>query len=126
MEFNDPRINVFARHTISSVEAGSPEYVGVPNGLNDVNALTYNGGPRNVSRVGALYYEGAITPRGLQVAQGYIMAYPELQFILAEAALEGYIPGGNAAAREYYEAGVKRSEEHTSELQSLMRTSYAV
>src|SRR3546814_11238506 len=28
MEFNDPRINVFARHTISILEAGSPEYVG--------------------------------------------------------------------------------------------------
>src|SRR3546814_5049314 len=105
MEFNDPRINVFARHTISSVEAGSPEYVGVPNGLNDVNALTYNGGARNVFRVGALYYEGALTPPGLQVVKVYIRSYPDLQFILAEAVLEEYIPGGSAAAREDTEAG---------------------
>lgn len=109
MEYDDPRIRVFARHTIASVETGSPEYVGVPNGLSDVDALTYNGGPRNVSRIGALYYEDAISARGLQVAQGYIMAYPELQFILAEAALEGLIPGGNAAAEGYYEEGVRAS-----------------
>lgn len=35
---------------------------------------------------------------------GNIINYPELQFILAECALKGYIPGGDPKA--YYEAGV--------------------
>src|SRR3546814_3415669 len=43
------------------------------------------------------------------------------------AALKGFIPPDDAPyARAISNAGPLRSEEHTSELQSLMRTSYAV
>src|SRR5690606_10957229 len=85
LAFEDPRIAVFARPTAATTGTANPEYVGVPNGLSDVDALGYNGGVQNVSRIGALYYEDAITSRGRSVAKGYLMAYPELQFILAEA-----------------------------------------
>lgn len=103
--FSDPRITAFAQPTDASASTGKPVYVGVPNGLNEVAALAFNGGPNNVSRVGALFYKGSITERGLKVAKGYIMGYPELQFILAEAAKKGLITG--KTTKEYYEEGIK-------------------
>ncbi|CAG4997853.1 hypothetical protein DYBT9275_01865 [Dyadobacter sp. CECT 9275] len=104
--FNDPRITAFAQPTDASVTAGKPVYSGVPNGLNEVAALAYNGGASNISRVGALYYKGSITERGLKVAKGYIMGYPELQFILAEASKKGMITSAKTT-KDYYEEGVK-------------------
>src|SRR3546814_7824920 len=45
----------------------------------------------------------------------------------ARVVIQGFGNVGGTAARLFYEAGAKvRSEEHTSELQSLMRISYAV
>ncbi len=35
-----------------------------------------------------------------------IMTYAEQQFVLAEAALKGYIPGGNTVAATYYNSGI--------------------
>jgi len=109
LAFEDPRIAVFARPTAATTGTANPEYVGVPNGLSDVDALGYNGGVQNVSRIGALYYEDAITSRGRSVAKGYLMAYPELQFILAEAAQKGIISGD---AEMYYEQGVVAAFEY--------------
>lgn len=100
---DDPRIVIFAQPT----DAGGV-YSGVPNGLNEVDALAYNGGPNNISRVGNLFYQGAVTATGLNVAKGYIMAYPELQFILAEAVKRGMITGVSTA-KEYYEEGITSS-----------------
>lgn len=42
-------------------------------------------------------------------APATFMDYSELQFILAEAALKGWITGGQAAAKNFYEAGVRAS-----------------
>ena len=42
-------------------------------------------------------------------ASGYFLEYSELQFILAEAALKGLIAGGEATAKNYYEAAVRAS-----------------
>lgn len=100
-ELNDPRITVFAQPT----DAGG-DYAGVPNGLNEVDALAYNGGPNNISRVGDYFYQGSITPTGLKVAKGYIMGYPELQFILAEAVKKGFVTTGKTA-QHHYEEGVR-------------------
>lgn len=100
---DDPRITVFAQPTDAS-----GEYAGVPNGLNEVDALAYNGGPNNISRVGSLFYRGSITPTGLDVAKGYIMGYPELQFILAEAIKKGLVTSGKTA-QWHYEEGIKAS-----------------
>jgi len=110
LELNDPRIATLAQPTDASVASGDPVYVGVPNGLNEVSALEYNGGPNNVSRVGHLYYQGAITERGLKVATGYIMGYPELLFILAEARQKGLITTA-PTVQDYYEAGVRAAFE---------------
>ncbi|MDX1907503.1 MAG: SusD/RagB family nutrient-binding outer membrane lipoprotein [Bacteroidia bacterium] len=99
----DPRLTVFARPTA----ADATVYAGIPNGLNDVDALTYNGGAQFISRVGPLYFENAITDEGREIARGVIMTYPELQFILAEAAEKGLISTGTA--KGYYEAGIEAS-----------------
>ena len=45
----------------------------------------------------------------------FYMDYAEVQFILAEAALKSWIPGGEAAAKAYYEAGITASMEKWSE-----------
>lgn len=43
------------------------------------------------------------------------MDYAEVQFIFAEAALKGFITGGEAAAKAYYQEGLKASMEKWSE-----------
>ena len=106
---NDPRLYIFVR-TTPATEAtpttADDQYVGIPNGMADVEALTYNGGPEFQSRIGPLFFEQANTPLGIQVAKGVIMTYAELQFLLAEAAERSFI-GGNAAT--YYMAGINAS-----------------
>lgn len=102
----DTRMPVFFRPTPDSENAATPVYAGIPNGLNDVDALQYNGGPQFQSRVGVLYYEKAISNAGLAIAKGVIMTYAELQFLLAEAAEKGFIAEN---AKTYYENGVNAS-----------------
>jgi hypothetical protein len=104
--YRDPRLAIFARPTAASVSAGNPQYVGMPNGLSDTEALNFNGGSNNISRIGSFYYENSITPAGLLVAKGYVMAYPELQFLLAEARLKNLIITGTTA-QAYYENGIQ-------------------
>lgn len=103
---NDPRIKVFSRPTASTEKLDEAQqlFAGVPNGLDDVTALTYNGGAQFISRVGKVFYEDAITDIGISVAKGNIMTYAELQFILAEAARKSLITGN---AQTYYEEGIK-------------------
>lgn len=92
-----------------------------------VNTLKENGDPRLA--LWATRYDNDYVgiPSGYQVGQipparstlnpalilepllGNIMNYAELQFILAEAALKGYIPG---TAKTYYDLGVKAGIEH--------------
>mgnify|MGYP001190417053 CR=1 FL=1 len=104
--FNDPRLLVFFRPTPDTEGSATPEYVGIPNGMSDVDALTYNGGPQGQSRISRLYFEDAVNSSGLQVAKGVIMTYAELQFLLAEAAEKGLISG---SAATYYQNGIKGS-----------------
>jgi hypothetical protein len=104
--FNDPRLTVFGRPTAATASTATPQYVGIPNGLNDNEALLFNGGPQNVSRIGALFFENAITTQGLQAARGVIMTFAELQFLLAEAAHTGLITGD---AKTFYENGIRSS-----------------
>ncbi len=110
LALDDQRYKVFFRptpETEATSSTGDDAYVGIPNGLNDVDALTYNGGPQFQSRIGALYYEQANTPNGLKIAKGVVMTYPELQFLLAEAREKGLITTGDAAT--YYDNGVRAS-----------------
>jgi hypothetical protein len=112
LALSDPRLQIFFRPTPATDETPSPDdnvFVGIPNGLGDVEALQFNGGPQNQSRISALFYEAANSAQGLNIAKGVIMTYAELQFILAEAAKKGLIAGGDAQAQAYYEAGINSS-----------------
>jgi hypothetical protein len=103
---NDPRIKVFSRPTAATENLSEAQqvYAGIPNGLDDVTALTYNGGAQFVSRIGKTFFEDAISDIGIAVAKGNIMTYAELQFILAEAARKGLISGNT---QSYYEEGIR-------------------
>ncbi|MBN8575434.1 MAG: SusD/RagB family nutrient-binding outer membrane lipoprotein [Cytophagales bacterium] len=106
---NDPRLAVFARPTQNSVTAGTPEIVGIPNGLEDTQALSYNGGPQNISRVGYPFAclvcnDANQTAPQANVAKAPLMMYAELQFILAEAREKNLITTGTAET--YYLNGI--------------------
>lgn len=108
---NDPRLAVFGRPSQKSVAAGMPKIEGIPNGLGDVAALNYNGGPQGVSRVGYSYAclvcnDGGQTAPQPNVARGLIMTYAELQFILAEAAEKGMITSASTP-EDYYLRGIQ-------------------
>lgn len=106
---SDPRLGVFGRPTQGSVTAGTPKIEGVPNGLEDTQALSYNGGPQNVSRVGYTFAclvcndnnQAAPAPNA---SRGLLMTYAELQFLLAEAREKNLISTGDAAT--YYRNGI--------------------
>ncbi|MBX2944213.1 MAG: SusD/RagB family nutrient-binding outer membrane lipoprotein [Cyclobacteriaceae bacterium] len=104
----DPRLAVFARPTEKSVADGMPKIEGIPNGLEDTEALSYNGGPQNVSRVGLTFACLVCNDSGPapapDAARSTIMSYAELQFILAEAREKGMITTGNAET--YYLNGI--------------------
>lgn len=107
---NDPRLPVFGRPSQKSVAAGSPKIEGIPNGLGDVDALNFNGGPQGVSRVGYTFACLVCNDPGQAVAdpsapRSILMTYSELQFILAEARERGLITTGDAAT--YYLNGVR-------------------
>ncbi len=106
ISLGDTRMPIFFRPTPATEGSGNPEYVGLPNGLGDVEALQYNGGPQFQSRIGNLYFENAVTPQGLAIAKGVIMTYAELQFLLAEAAEKGLITGN---AESFYTNGIEGS-----------------
>ncbi|MBL7737889.1 MAG: SusD/RagB family nutrient-binding outer membrane lipoprotein [Chitinophagaceae bacterium] len=105
----DPRIKIFGRPTQASVTSGNPVIQGVPNGLNDVDALAYNGGVQNVSRVGYTFAclvcnDASQAPPDPAAPRALLMTYAELQFILAEARQKGLITGSDAAT--YYNNGI--------------------
>ncbi len=99
---NDPRLFKWFRPT-DNPDDDPALYAGMPNGLSENNATTYNGGANNVSRLGKIMFE---EPNSVDAV---IMQYAELQFILAEAAQKGMISGD---AKTYYENGVKASFEY--------------
>lgn len=103
ISLNDPRLEIYFRPTPATEGTANPVYIGIPNGMDDVAALQYAGGPQNHSRIGALYFENAISAEGLGTAKGVIMTYSELQFLLAEAAEKGWISG---QAETYYLEGI--------------------
>lgn len=121
---SDPRLSIFGRPTQKSVEDGSPVISGVPNGLNDVDALAYNGGVQNVSRVGYTFAclvcnDVGQAPPVPDAPKASLMTYPELQFILAEAREKNMITSGDAA--DYYENGITANFEYW---QSVVPVSY--
>jgi hypothetical protein len=107
---SDPRLFVFFRPTPATELTASTDddkYDGIPNGLDDVVAQTYNGGQQYQARIGPLFYEQSNSAKGIQVAKGVIMTYAELQFVLAEAREKGLIDIGDAET--FYLNGIKAS-----------------
>lgn len=93
---SDPRLAVYAQCTDESVAAGGCDYVGVPNGLSNPSAIAL--GLTRTSKIGSVFFD----PQ----APSWLMAYPEVLFIQAEAAQRGWITGSAAA---FYNAGVAAS-----------------
>lgn len=93
-EFGDPRLPLWATRYDN-------DYVGIPSG--------YQVGQIPPAR--STYNPALI----LEPLLGNIMNYAELQFILAEAALKGYIPG---EPKTYYDLGVKAAIEHWGQTMS--------
>lgn len=106
VEYEDSRLDIFYRPTPATEDSSQVQYAGIPNGLPDDEAMAYNGGLEFQSRIGRPFYEDAVTPSGSDIAQGVIMTYSELLFLLAEAAERGLITGDAAA---YYRNGIKSS-----------------
>jgi hypothetical protein len=107
---DDPRLYIYFRPTPATEVTATTDddkYDGIPNGLDDVIAQTYNGGQQYQARIGPLFYEQANTALGIQVAKGVIMTYAELQFILAEASEKGIINIGSAET--FYANGINAS-----------------
>jgi hypothetical protein len=112
---NDPRLNVFGRPSQASVAAGTPRIEGIPNGLGDVDALNYNGGPQGVSRVGYTFAclvcnDNGQAPPVPDAPQALLMTYAELQFLLAEAREKELITTGTAET--YYLNGINANFEY--------------
>jgi hypothetical protein len=107
---NDNRIRVFAQPTAASLEKGTPEYFGVPNGITNSDEASYNGG-RNNQSVNGLLWAGkeSSAVASATASQSMLMSYAELQFTLAEAAEKGFITGDAAS---FYENGIKASFEY--------------
>lgn len=87
---NDPRLSIFAKPTKASVDAGTPAYVGQPNG----GALLTQS---EVSLLGDAFVGDAGGPL-------YLQTYSEVLFIIAEAANNGWSTGSWTAKQAYDEA----------------------
>jgi hypothetical protein len=95
--YQDERLAVYANPA-----ANTGIFSGIPNGLTSAAAAAYLGnGLANVSKMGS-YFTAATAP-------GMMLSNAEQQFILAEAAKRGLIPGGDVAAETYYNAGITAS-----------------
>ena len=110
---NDPRLRVYAnpRPTNGEDPRGyanytafglqNETYIGIPYGQQNPPENTHTCG----IGVGTLYlqYASTLDP----IAATPILGGFESSFLLAEAALKGYISGGDAQAKTHYEAGVR-------------------
>jgi hypothetical protein len=93
---SDPRLGVYAQCTDVSRAAGGCAYVGVPNGLTSPAAIAL--GLTRTSKIGTVFHA--------RNATSYLMTYPEVLFIQAEAAQRGWTTGSAAAL---YNAGITAS-----------------
>lgn len=108
---NDPRLRVYAdpRASLGNDEEvgitypsnlATERYIGIPFGQMNPPGLEYaTTTGRGILAGGSDLAEGMVRP-------STFMAGAEVGFLLAEAALRGIIPGGDAAARDYYERSV--------------------
>ncbi len=104
-DINDPRLSVLFRPVDNQETPGV--FSGIPNGLSEDNAINFNGGPKNQSRLGNRFRDTE-EPSNVNVDMTF-MQYNELMFLLAEAAEKGYISGD---AETFYLAGINATMEY--------------
>ena len=108
---NDPRLRVYAdpRQSLGNDEEvginypsnlATERYIGIPFGQMNPPGLEY------ATTTGRGILAGGSDLASGMVRASTFMAGAEVGFLLAEAALRGIIPGGDAAARDYYERSV--------------------
>lgn len=102
-QYGDNRISAWFQPT-DNPDDDPTLFAGLPNGLSENNASTYNGGASNVSRLNQSFFYDS--PNSVEAP---IMKFSEVQFILAEAAQRGLISGD---AETYYNAGVTAELEY--------------
>ena len=106
VRLNDPRIAYYAMPTPASYGSGNPKYGPVPNCIGTIES-SYNGGTNYQSQESPVLmpYLGYPLYASKTAAQGLLLTYSEVQFILAEAKERGLISGGSDAAT-YYMNGI--------------------
>jgi hypothetical protein len=108
-QYLDPRLNRLARPNTDDYTAGfvADNYLGAINGQGELCTKA------GASRLGVQYYNyPGLTQAdnlGLQMAEGIIMTYAELQFSLAEAVAKGWIDGD---VESYYNEGIRAAMEY--------------
>jgi hypothetical protein len=97
---NDPRLAIYANPTESSVEAGTPEYVGELYGVSDdIAGETENA---DISFIGDYWKENAAAPLIFQ-------SYSEVLFIKAELAARGWAGLSEGEAEGFYNQAIAAS-----------------
>ncbi|MEI6898284.1 MAG: SusD/RagB family nutrient-binding outer membrane lipoprotein [Bacteroidota bacterium] len=111
--YGDYRLMVFANPATET-----DQFVGLPNGLTSSDAAGYLGnGLTQTCKMGDYFVQAT--------APGQLMNYAELQFILAEAAVKGFISGGMAQAKTYYDAGITGSfDQYSVPLQAIFTANW--
>lgn len=89
--YSDPRISSYMTQTIDGA------YRGVRMGINNINEQTYGASKR------------FSWPNFTQSSPMPVFYAAETMFLKAEAALQGWIDGGEASAKSYYEQGIELS-----------------
>lgn len=78
---------------------------GVPVGV--LNTALVNAPYRGTKGGGYNYSQMNVNVVASLTAPNFYVTYPEVSLLLAEAAHRGWIPGGDAAAQQYYEDGIR-------------------
>ena len=99
--YQDPRLNIIGKKNTSTDTNPAGLWIGTVSGCTTEEQNTVD---RGTSWLNASVFCRAEAP-------GWFMDYAEVQFILAEAALKGYIAGSESAAEQYYTNAVTASLE---------------
>lgn len=124
ISLRDPRLYIYARPpqkvqtdiTMYLVPSnpGPVKYLGHLYGITTSNgdATNWNGGIEYSSRIGSWFISTDANMKATaESGKNPIVlgTYSEMNFTLAEMAKKGIIPGGDAAAQQYYQTGIKAS-----------------
>ncbi len=97
--YQDPRLGIIGKKNTSPETNPNNIWIGTVSGCKEEDQGKFN---RGTSWLNTAVFCRAEAP-------AFFMDYAEVQFILAEAALKGWITGGEAAAKTYYETALRAS-----------------